>query len=523
MRVRVLRSVAAFAAVLGLAVLAGCGGGGGGGGGTPTIPGTLAPLALEGTSAPGTGAGTFASFGPGIRLAVADGGWVAFVADVIGGTTQKGLFVARPDGTVVNVYLRGDTVPTPGTGSGSGTIDDFQRVWITSNGVVVAKISILSGSTAGIISARVPASGAAVEKAGVIYHGTPLVAGLSGAPQGTANALFDDLIRVDDQGDVFLVSGGTLGGFGVWTFKRTGLTPLALAASGDAAPPGGGTLGFDFDGLGIDGNGLVVAFAVNVLGGPTHAIIAKNNSGVAGVYVSKNGDTHASIGGRIFENVYDSGPIYVTYGNATSYVTWQADLDGAAPDKAIFTRQVVGSDVLTTGPLLAMAVPGQSVPGAGPGAFMSTIRLLDGANGPNLIPIMVDVALGTTTRIVARCPSPTSLSTVTYQGEVVPPPAETTFTANYPSLTALDGKVNDYTGSLAFSAALANGSSGVYWSIFNYGFFQIVRQGDAVPGLPGVTFAPFIGSGPVIPASGCVVFPANLIGGTNPTGLFRQR
>ncbi len=230
----------------------------------------------------------------------------------------------------------------------------------------------------------------------------------------------------------------------------------------------------------------------------------------------------ASAGGS-FENVYDSGPIYVTYGAGTSFVTWTVDLTGVAPDKAVLTRQVVAGDILVTNSLLAMAIPGQTVPGAGPGAFMTSIRLLDGAIDPNRIPLLIDVALGTTTRVVVSCPNPTTITTVSYDGQVVPDPAETTFTANYPSLTTPGTKCGDFTGTLAFSAALANGSSGIFWAIYGGGFFQVTRQGNAVPGLAGVTFAPFIGPGAVIPASGCLVFQANLIGGTASTGLFRQR
>lgn len=526
MRARVLRSASAVAALLGAAILAACGGGGGGGGGseTPTIPGTLAPLALEGTSAPGTVTGTFASFGPNVRFAVADGGWTAFVADVVGGSTQKGLFVARPDGSIVEVYLRGDAVPTPGTGSGSGTIDDFQRIWITPSGVVVAKITAIGGSTpAGIISARVPTSGAAVEKAGVVYtNGTTLPAH---APHVTTHALtglFDDLIQVDDQGSVFFVGGtGSPNFSGIWTYSRDGVTSAAVVESGDSAPVG--VIGSDFDGLGIDADGQIVAYAVDTLGGPTHAIYATNGSSATGLVVAKDGDTHSSIGGRVFENVYDTGPLYVTYGGGVSFVTWQADLNGSAPDRAVFTRQVVGGDILTLGALLAMAIPGQSVPGVGAGAFMTTIRLLDGALDPNRIPMMIDVALGTTTRVIVSCPNPTTLTAVTYDGQTVPDPAETTFTANYPSLIAIDPKCSERGGSLAFSGVLANGSSGVFWAIYGGGFFQVARQGGSVPGLPGVTFAPFLSNASVTPASGCVVFPANLIGGTAATGLFRQR
>ena len=49
----------------------------------------------------------------------------------------------------------------------------------------------------------------------------------------------------------------------------------AIAASGDSGPGPLGTLNTDFDALGIDGDGSLVAYAVSVLGGPTHASLAQ--------------------------------------------------------------------------------------------------------------------------------------------------------------------------------------------------------------------------------------------------------
>ena len=42
-----------------------------------------APLALQGGASPA--GGTYAGFLPDAKIAAADGGWVAFVADVVGG------------------------------------------------------------------------------------------------------------------------------------------------------------------------------------------------------------------------------------------------------------------------------------------------------------------------------------------------------------------------------------------------------------------------------------------------------
>lgn len=141
MHMRWQRFVVTVAVLASLVVGVGCGGGGGGGGGGPTLPGTLAPVALQGAATPA--GGTYGGFVPDTKLAAADGGWVAFVADVVGGSTSRGLFVVRPNGTVVLVYSDGETVPN--TNGGSGTIDDFERIWIRPGGLVVAHVSITGG------------------------------------------------------------------------------------------------------------------------------------------------------------------------------------------------------------------------------------------------------------------------------------------------------------------------------------------------------------------------------------------
>ena len=53
--------------------------------------------------------------------------------DVVGGTSTRGLFVARPNGQVVTVFAKGDPCPT--TNGSSGVINDFRRIWMRPNGV----------------------------------------------------------------------------------------------------------------------------------------------------------------------------------------------------------------------------------------------------------------------------------------------------------------------------------------------------------------------------------------------------
>lgn len=512
-----------------LTALSACGGGGGGSGPTtPTLPGTLGAIALEGGSAPGTGAGTFGAFGPSTLIDVADGGWTAFVATVAGGTSPKGLFVRRPDGVVVNVYLKNDAVPvSPSPYPGVGSILDFVRIWISpgigTGAIVTAYVTITGSSVEGLVSARVPSNGAATEKTGVIYLGRALPTSRQALNTGNLVTLDPDLVQVDDQGDVFFIGVGSNAVNGVWTINRLGETALykAVAASGDFAPVNG-TLGQAFDALGIDSNGLIVAYAVDVFNGPTHAIIAQNNFQNSGVLVAQNTGQPPNVGARSFESVYGGGPIHVTTGSGTAFVVWEGNLTGAAPDIGVFTRQVLGGNILGLGSLLTMAYPGEGISGLGGGAFVTNIRLLDASLAPNRIPIFCDIGGGTSNRALFSAPDAATLTGVVAQGQTAPAPGGTTFTSSFPSLT-IDGiKHGDYLGSLALSAVLANGSSGVFWAVFGSLFFQVVRQGDVAPGTSGGTFGSFAVASPVLTASSFVVFTSTVAGGSSPSGLFIQ-
>ena len=239
MRARSLR-VPSLVFVAALAGLSACGGGSGGAS-TPTIPGTLTSIALEGATAPGTGGGSFGPFGALTTVDVADGGWTAFVADIVGGTTTRGLFVQRPDGTVVDVFLKGQAMPAP---NGSGTIDDFGRIWMSpgatsggfAGGIVTAYVELSGGTVEGIVSARVPAAAAPTEKSGVMSRGFVLPVGAVSQAVGALSLLDDDLIEVDDFGDVFFVGVGT-GGMsplhGVWTVSRLGTLADNVAVTND--------------------------------------------------------------------------------------------------------------------------------------------------------------------------------------------------------------------------------------------------------------------------------------------------
>jgi hypothetical protein len=83
-------------------------------------PGILQPLVLQGQDVPGGGKFGSIPFPPfGAEFSLGPDGALAFANTFTSGTTvMRGLFVARPDGSLVKVLATGDTVPGGGTLNG---------------------------------------------------------------------------------------------------------------------------------------------------------------------------------------------------------------------------------------------------------------------------------------------------------------------------------------------------------------------------------------------------------------------
>jgi hypothetical protein len=510
------------AALVAASVLVGCGGGGGGGGGAAP-PGTLAAVAVEGGPTPA--GGTFAAFGPTTLIAAADGGWVAFVADVVGGTTARGLFVVRPNGALVVVYEEGETVPN--TFGATGTIDDFERIWMRPDGVVVALVEIAGGSVAGVLTARVDGGGAVGAKATAIHYGRALDGGNSPTDPGDLTSIDDDHVEVSDFGNVYFIGEGT-GGTpprGVWAVKADGTDLTAVAVTNDPvsdlASGTVGVLGFNFSGLGLDQNGLLVAFVCDVIGGTTEALIVTRGNGFA--VIARNGTEPPSAGGREFDDVHDGGPIVVAYnGSDTGVVTWKGELDGGAPEHGIFTRvaQVTGGGVITLGELNDVILPAETIANTG-GGIAVNCRILQGQDDPFRWPVEVLVSGGTTDRVFLSAPNKDTLTEVFREGSAAPG-TSSAFQNNYPSLDHENDDAQSRDGSFAFTAVLVDGSSGVWWPVFGADFFDIALEGAAAPGTGGGTFASFDFASSVSVAFEVLAFRAAILGGTTATAIFRQ-
>ncbi len=457
---------------------------------------------------------------PDVPLATADGGWVAFVANVTGGSTTRGLFVARPNGTVVLVYAKSEAVPT--TNGGSGTIDDFERIWIRPGGLVVTHVSISAGSGEGILTARVDGGGSVVEKAGAVYLGRTLPNPLPSGTTGTLVALDEDATQVDDQADVFFHGTGSNGGLhGVFTVNRSGTLIARVAITGETVPAAG-TFGFDFPAIGVDQNGEIVAFAASMTTSPSEMIFATyNNVGLQFVPVAGNVDVPQGSGGRAFDNVYEDGPLHVFFagGVGQAFVTWRGSVTGSAPEHGVYTRQVANGGGLALGlNILAVVGPNTAFNEVGIG-IVTDVLLHETAVDPSRVTLSVNLAGGSTSRLFLSAAPGGAFIEIFRQGSDAP--GGSTFATAYPSLT-LPGTTTDRVGSVAFTATLTDASSGLFWAIIGQDFFEVAKDGTTAPGTSGGLFAAFASPTSVSTAVDTLAFRADVVGGSAATGIFRQ-
>lgn len=519
-RIRLPRFASLTALSLGAAVLlgGGCGGGGGGGGGDGCeLPGSLTAIALEGGAAPDTGGGSYGFFVTNTKISVASGGWTVFQADVVtpGGSTAA-VFVTPPTLPTRLVFRQGDAVPAPG----SGTIDTFLRVWATEDGIVVAHVTIGGGgtNTFGILTARVDGAGDVVEKTGAIYDGATLPTA-SGAPAspGALLGIEADLTQVADDGRIFFVGHGATA-TGLFAVSRTGTGLVAAAQEGQDAVgfDPGETIGSNFQVVGIDEDGLLLGYVVEVVPSGAEAVYANNLSTVS--LVASDGDTLAGVGGRTLEQPYVAGPLIVALSSGVGIFVWEGELSGADPNDVILLRQVSPS----LGTLSVMAAGGQTAPGGGAGATFGSLSLLDSQIDAVAATLRAQVLGGVTTEIFYDLPGLGTFAELWRQGEDAPGAGPGDFTTSYPSLSVANQVDSDAQGSAAVTALLSDATSGVFWAIRGCGFFSVVKAGDPAPG--GGTFDSFGAPSSLALVPGTLVFRSGILGSPgSASGLFRRQ
>lgn len=523
MRHRVSALVLSLAGAL---PLVGCGGSGGGDSG-PTVPGTLSAVAVEGASTPA--GGVFGVLPSDLLVAVAPSGWVAFAADVVGGSTATGVFVARPNGALVLVWSKGETVPS--TNGASGTLDDVERLWIrrdgsdsSSDALLVAHVTTSGGSGEVILTARISTGGSVSEKRSALALGRDLPDAINLGNVGALTALDEDATFVDGDADIFFHGTGTGGTplHGVWKVSRLGDQIARVAVTGDTAP-GGGTFGFDFPVIGADADGYLAAFACDVVGVAAQGVYATID-GSTYVKVAANGDTAPDTGNRTFASAWDGGPLLVSTGGpgTDGYVTWRGKATAPSPDHGVWTRQVLSAGVPTSAFIQSVVAPGESLSGVG--GLVTDVTLW--AQEPTAARITIRAELSGSPsgadHVFLSAGDPSDVLEMFRDGRIAPP-GGATFGPGYPSLLHAD--LDDATsrgGSFAFSATLSDASTGVYWAVRNLGFFALATQGDPAPGTGSGTFGSFAAPSVVVTAEGVVAFVAPVVGGTGATALFRQ-
>lgn len=185
--------------------------------------GQLRAVALAGQVAPGTGGGTYASFG---SVDVAKLSEVVFSATVSGGTTPGGLFFQSPlrgDRTIARVgdVVPGDLYPYP------VTFAEFQGATLAGNQVAFLATFEASGQPAG----------EGIFVADAISGGMTLVAKI-GDPSPTGDVFRQLRVPSNHCGDV--VFGGAAGPSELaltrGIFRSTGGVVSAVAVEGDPAP-----------------------------------------------------------------------------------------------------------------------------------------------------------------------------------------------------------------------------------------------------------------------------------------------
>lgn len=302
---------------------------------------TQKAVALAGDTAPGTGGGTYVSFGIPWMNASGD---VAFPADVTGGTADKGIFVVASGGTQRAAAVVGDAAP--GTGGGTySSFENYGRISMNASGDVAFYAGV-TGGTGGQGIFRVTSGG--VHSAVAVTGGT--------APGTGGDTYFGfsstDQVLIDDSGEVAFIASVNGGYYGL--FVPSGGTHSVVVRSGETAPgTGGGVYLYLFSDFSVNPSGDV-AFGAHVSGGSAMYGIWVASGGTT-TPVAVAGDTAPGTGGGIYTGL--STPAM----NDSGDVVFRASVSGGSALNGVFLT----SDGRTT----AVALAGQEAPDTAGGTY----------------------------------------------------------------------------------------------------------------------------------------------------------
>ena len=324
--------------------------------------GVTSAATVQGATAPGTGGGTFASFG---TPSLNKGGAIAFVADVSSGRVSQGVFVANK-GVISAVAVQGSPAP------GGGQFSAFHDPSMNASGDI-AFVADLSGGTAtqGVFLARTGSISAVALQGSLAPGGETF--DLFGAPS------------LNRAGAVAFVAALTGGSAAQGMFLTSKGVTSVVALQGDAAP-GTGTGTYTGFGRPSLNDGGKIAFGANVSGGTaTQGVFVASSGGVSAVALQGSG----APGGGTFA-AFSSPSL-----NKSGAVAFAADVSGGAAAQGVF--------LVSKGVISVVALVGDTAPGTSGGTFSGFDVPPLNLGGPALsdggvVAFLADVSGGTATR-----------------------------------------------------------------------------------------------------------------------------
>jgi hypothetical protein len=300
---------------------------------------TLRAIALEGSPAPGTSD----AFGDFLDVALDESGRVAFSAPLASGFPNAGVWVDPGSGPVLRTR-NGQAAPPPHPGSflafgGFTRLDSAGRV--AYGAILTGSVDGLFLDTAGTDSVLIAEGGAAPVPPGGSFAASISAIGFFGM-----NAAGDVAFRSN-------ISGGT---HASGVFLRSAAGGISLVAGAGDSVLGGPETWASFSSVALNDSGTL-AFAAATSGGPASPGLFAD-TGSATLVMARSGDPAPGTGGGTLVDF-----LYPAI-DASGTVAFLSNVSGGSASGGLFKA---GSSVQS------VAVEGQSVPGAGPIASITSL------------------------------------------------------------------------------------------------------------------------------------------------------
>lgn len=318
---------------------------------------------------------------------------------------------------------------------------------------------------------------------------------------GGTYAAFDEL-SLNASGDVAFWASVAGGSVGTGLFLETGTTSQAIVLPGDPAPPSD-AFAAPYGPVLTDAGD--VFFTSPLASDPSRAGLFRWSAGVVEA-IALPGDPAPGSGGGTFSGV--SGR---SAANASGDVAFFAGIDGG--------NRLSGLFLSSGGVISPIVFLGEPSPAGLPGtvSFLFTTGLSMNALGEVSFPVTLYVSTFPATSYDAVLVHASgTVSAAAVAGDV----PDGSPGAPYGLIRKESTSISD-TGDVVFDARLAapSNTEGIFVDRVGQSGETVSLAGDPAPGSSGGTF--FDARLPSINAAGEVVFEADVLGGTNPVGIFR--